>query len=747
MSIRNLSRIALVTLAVGLTATFACLVPDAARGEAWAVSAPWIPSAELAFALRLDALSLVFALIVTGVGAAVFAYAASYQTERTGRFHALLALFMVSMLGVVLADDLVLLYVFWELTSITSFFLVGFEHGSASARHAARHALLVTVLGGLCLLAGLILVGAAAGTTRISELLERGDLVREHGLYLPALVLIVIGASTKSAQVPFHGWLPRAMDAPTPASAYLHAATMVKAGIYLLARLSPVLGGTAAWSGIVITIGALTMVVGAVRALGETHLKRMLAYSTVAVLGMLTTLLGVGGEHAVLAALLYLVAHALYKGGLFLYAGAVQHEAGVSRVTELAGLLRAMPRTAVAGALAAASMAGVPPLIGFLGKDVVYAATLPDAWGDALGWTLLGVAFVNNALMVAVAIAVAGRPLLQRAGAAPDGARDGSIGLWAPPLALGLVGLVAGLLPGSLAPLLSAATETVAGAPVGGGKMALHGFTPQLAVGLATLAAGAILFALRGRLRRAGASVARALRLEPAAGYEQVMRVVSWAAERQTDLLQSGVLRHYLAVTVAGTGALVLAGVVAEPPTELPIALAGLRASDVGLALLVALAALAVTQATSRFTAIAAMGTVGLGVALVFHQLGAPDIAMTQFVVDVLNVVVFVAAFHHLPRLEQISRRRSRVRDAALAIALGAVMATVVLATAATAPDETVSDWLVAASVPQAHGRNVVNVILTDFRAIDTLGEITVLATAAFGVVALLRLRIRESEA
>jgi multicomponent Na+:H+ antiporter subunit A len=748
MSTANLSRTGLVSLALGLTALFVAWVPACAAGEVLRASAPWIPSADVSFALRVDALSVTFALIVCGTGALVAAYAASYvEREAAGRFYAYLTLFMLSMLGVVLADDLLLLYVSWELTSLCSFFLIGFERERPAARAAARHALLVTVLGGLCLLAGLLLLSIAADTTRLTELLERGEAVRGHALYLPALALVAVGAFTKSAQVPFHSWLPRAMEAPTPASAYLHAATMVKAGVYLLARLSPVLGGTAAWTGLLLSVGVATMVLGAARALGETHLKRTLAYSTVCALGMLVAFLGVGTQKAVLAALAYLVAHALYKGGLFLYAGAITHSTGIHDVTHLRGLLRSMPKTAVAGALAAASLAGVPPLLGFLGKDLLYGAALSGGGG---AWRVAGlsaVTFVANALLVAVALVVGGRPLLGSRAAAPRRAHEPSPWLWGPPLVLGLAGLAAGAAPGVLAPLLTRAASEVAGGPIADAAMMPHLGSTAWWLGLATLAAGAILFAARGLLRRAGSALARALRLQPAAGYERTLGALAHVAEWNTRLLQTGMLRRYVAFTVLATAGLLTIGFVRDP-LELAQHWAPTDASpaDVVVALSVLLAVAVAIGARSRFAAIAAMNVVGLTLGLLYFRLGAPDLAMTQFVVEVLNAVVFVLAFYHLPHFERLSSRGSRLRDAVLAGGLGTVMAAVVLASTHE-PTDRVSELFVRASVEAGHGRNIVNVILTDFRSVDTLGEITVLATAAFGVVALLRLRLQRQKA
>ena len=411
MSAGSIIRVAGVALTLGATLALGVAAPGVLAGDAPQVAAPWLPDVELA--LRLDSLSLLFALLITGIGAAVFAFAADYfdQDAARARFYGHLAGFVLAMLGVVLADDLIFLYVCWELTTLSSFFLVGFEHERAEAREAARHALLLNVAGGLALLAGVILLGMVGGTTRLSELALRGEEVRAHALYVPALLCVALAAFIKSAQFPFHGWLPRAMEAPTPASAYLHAATMVKAGVYLLARLSPVLAGTAVWSGLVTTFGAITMVVGGARALGETHLKRSLAYATVGALGVFVALLGVGGEHAVAAAMIYLLAHGLYKGALFLFAGTVSHRAHTLESGELRGLGRAMPWSAAGALLAGASMAGVPASLGFLGKDLLYAASWPASASELAALAVLAAGLVARTWVAAVARVVAVRPL------------------------------------------------------------------------------------------------------------------------------------------------------------------------------------------------------------------------------------------------------------------------------------------------------------------------------------------------
>ncbi|HSP81656.1 MAG TPA: proton-conducting transporter membrane subunit, partial [Myxococcaceae bacterium] len=443
----------LALVPLGLTAWLATLVPAALSDTPPAFHAPWVPELGISLSLRADGLSLLMALLITGLGTLVVLYAGAYLEghPRLGRFHGWLLLFMASMLGIVLADDGLLLFIAWELTTFSSFFLIGFEAEKKEARRAALQALLVTAVGGQALLAGLLLMGWVAGTLTLSELEAAGPALREGPLGLAILLLVLGGAFTKSAQVPFHFWLPGAMTAPTPVSAYLHAATLVKAGVYLLARLSPVLGGTAVWEGALVVVGLVTMVGGALLSFGQTDFKLVLAYVTVSVLGTLVLLLGLGTTEAAQAMVTYLAVHALYKGALFLVAGAVDHETGTRELPELGGLGRAMPATAAAAGLAALSMMGLPPLFGFVGKELVYEASRhePGGWPLAMG---VGLGFL---LMVGAALRAGVRPFLGRRRAGEEEVHEAGLALWGPPLLLAAGGLVLGVVPGWPEPLLA----------------------------------------------------------------------------------------------------------------------------------------------------------------------------------------------------------------------------------------------------------------------------------------------------
>ena len=728
----------------GLCVWLATTWPAVVRGEGPASASEWVPGLTLTLAFRLDGLSLTFALLITLIGTLVLVYAGAYLKgdTRQGRFQAALLLFMAAMLGLVLADDALLLFVFWELTSVSSYLLIGYDHHKAEARACALRALLVTGLGGIALLLGLLLVAGIAGTYRLSELAGRGDVLTGSALYLPALLLVLLGAFTKSAQVPFHFWLPGAMAAPTPVSSYLHSATMVKAGIYLLARLDPALGGTSAWHSLLTFFGAVTMLVGATLALRQRDLKLVLAYTTVSGLGTLTLLIGIGTTQATKAALVFLLVHSLYKGALFMAAGVVDHETGTRDVEQLGGLRRAMPVTFAATLLAALSMAGLPPLFGFIAKELVYEAKLgaPQAAGLV---TVFGL--MSNVLIFAAAALVAVRPFFGREGRPPRPPHEAPAALLAGPVVLALVGLAVGLAPESTVGALVRAGVLAIRAEPTDLKLALwHGVNPVLGMSLLTVLGGSAAYLLRSQLSRALTPLRALTHLGPASLYERTLSALAVLAKGQTALLQSGRLRRYVQVTLVATGAaaawplltrsesVALAAPVVPPPLEAAVALVVVAGAAVML------------RTSSRLVAVAALGAVGAGVSLVFLRFAGPDLAMTQFSVEVLSVLLFVLVLRRLPRFASLSTPAVRMRDGLVAVAFGVLLCVLLLSVVARPAASELAPWYAAASVPQGKGRNVVNVILVDFRALDTLGEITVLSLAALGVVGLLRLRLEE---
>jgi multicomponent Na+:H+ antiporter subunit A len=729
----------LALLPLGVTAYLAGCAPTVWTGGTISNTMPWAPSLGLNLAFRLDGLSLLFALLITGIGVLVVIYSGEYIAGHPhfARYYFALLMFMGSMLGLVLADNAILLFVFWELTSVTSYLLIGFDHEREAARRGALQALLVTATGGLALLAGLVMVGQIAGTYEISGLLASGDALRAHRLYPTALGLILLGAFTKSAQFPFHFWLPNAMEAPTPASAYLHAATMVKAGVYLLARLTPALGGTDPWWWIVTATGGITMLTGAWLALRKTDLKQILAYTTVSVLGLLVFLLGIGGDAAWKAMAAYLIAHGLYKGALFLVAGAVDHETGTRNVDQLGGLWKAMPITGTAALAAAISMAGFPPAFGFVGKELALEATILHH--APIGFLLTAAIVIAGSLLFASAGMVSLRPFFGAPANPPSHPHEAPFALWLGPVVLAAGGVGLGLAPG----LLNDAVQSAAAA-IGAIQVAppvalalFHGFNlPLLLSGIAA-AGGIAVYALHRRLT---APTARG-RWELDRWYEALYGGSMSLAVRQTRILQNGYLRYYLLTIVATT--VVLTGYAF---TRVSVMANEWRIGDVqfheGVLAGVILVSIGVAvRSRSGLTAVAALGVIGIGMALIFVLFGAPDLAITQVVVDMLTVILLVLVLYRLPEVSRLTKPPGRFRDLMVAGSAGVVIALLVLVTAAIEHPASAARYFIENSVPAAGGRNVVNVILVDFRVLDTLGEITVLAAAAVGVYSLRRLR------
>lgn len=728
--------LAAVSLAVGSEAP-----------EHW--SLPWVPELGVGLSFRADGLSLLFVLMISVIGTLVLVYAGAYLRGHAdlGRFYAWQLVFMAAMLGVVTADNLLLVFVFWELTSLSSYLLIGFTHDQASARRAALQALLVTGGGGLALLAGLVLLGASAGTFEISALLEHGDAIRGGALYAPATALILLGAFAKSAQFPFHFWLPNAMEAPTPVSAYLHSATMVKAGIYLMFRLSPVLNGTDLWTMLVVGAGALSLVLGGLLSLTQTDLKRLLAYSTVSALGLMTLLIGFGSPRALEAALTFLVAHAAYKGALFLVAGILDHETGTRDIRRLGRLRRALPMTATAGGLAALSMAGLPPLLGFVSKELAYESILHTAAGPPLLVALIfgGAGFVFVAAVVGVVPFWTTPSTKQQDGEPTNLAtahHEADVALWFGPVVLAALGLLAGLW---LEPFGARVVAPAASAAIGAAvtvKQALwHGFTPALGLSVLTLAIGTGLFLMRTQVRDGLLPANRLLGGD--LGFNHVLAWLNAVAALLTRILQNGYLRNYLLAIVVATIGLV-GGTLLWGGVSWPTGVADVQAHEAALGALILIAALASIRSRSRLSAVAALGAVGFGVSLIYMWYGAPDLAMTQFLIESLTVILFVLAFYHLPHFAKLSSARARARDIAIALLTGGLMTTLVLTVLAEPLFPGIADYFGRVAAVDAHGRNVVNVILVDFRGLDTLGEITVLGIAATGVFALLKLHPRR---
>ena len=731
--------------AAALFAGLATLIGPVAAGETPRVAWDWAPSLGVRLAFVADGLSLAFALLISGIGTLVLLYANAYLAGHSHwwRFVLFLTSFMLAMLGIVLADDLVALFVFWELTTVTSYLLIGFDHADAKARRSALQALLVTGAGALALLAGIIVIGIAAGTFSISEINAMG--LQEHPLYGPILVLVLLGAFTKSAQVPFHFWLPNAMAAPTPVSAFLHSATMVKAGVFLMARLHPALSGTEAWLWTLTLFGGTTAVFASVVALRQTDLKQVLAYTTLMALGTLTLLLGQSEPYAITAFAAFLVVHSLYKAALFLAAGCVDHGTGTRDVRVLGGLARALPVTAFAAGLAALSMAGLPPLMGFIAKELMYAGALVAEPGV---WLVGGALVAANALMVAVAGIVAFRPFWRPAGGAmPHAPHEAPWAMLAGPVLLAILGAGFGIVPWLVeAPLVAPVVGAVSGGALE--PKGLHlwaGFNLPLLLSVVTVALGLALYAGHERLR---AAIGRASMVSFDRGWDGFLDGLLALAKGQTAILQGGVLRRYLAIVFATFvlalgGAMLVRGVA---PLDLSLADGGERAlKHYAVVALIVAGTGVVVSARSRIASVAALGAVGIGVALVFIMYGAPDVAITQLLVETLVVVLVAVVMLRLPFLALPGVPEWRPLDAALALAVGGIVTVALLAVLATPLDPRLTEFFEAEAYAEAYGRNIVNVVLVDFRALDTFGEIAVVAVAALGAYALLRTRAKPA--
>jgi multicomponent Na+:H+ antiporter subunit A len=713
-------------------------------GDVLKESTAWLPGINVNLSFILDGLSLTFALLITGIGTLIVIYAGGYMKghEYLGRFMMIMLMFMASMLGVVLADNLIALFIFWEMTSFTSYLLIGFNNEKEESRSSALQALLITGLGGLALLGGLVVMGLSAGSMNISEILASGDIIREHPYYLGILILVLMGAFTKSAQFPVHFWLPGAMAAPTPVSAYLHSATMVKAGVYLLARMQPAMGDTDSWFILVTGFGAVTMLVGGWLALVYTDLKRVLAYSTVMALGTITMLIGMGHDYALKAAAVFIVGHSLYKGALFMVAGSVDHEVGTRDVLHLGGLRKLMPVTAAAAAIAAISMAGIPPMLGFIGKELVYEAALSASMVPVI---IIIVAVIANIAVVASSAIVAIRPFYGEEKKTPKHAHEAPASMLAGPVILASIGLIIGIFPGLAdRSLFSATTTAMSGVETSYYLSLWHGINLPLILSIITLASGLLVYRYWDGLRESYAMVifGKLMGDYPKLGYENSVQGMLKFAKFQIDVFQSGYLHRYM-VTVAGF-TVFLTGITffLKADFALPAFNNDVTIYEVVIIALMVVAVMAALVAKSALKAITALGLLGFSIALVYIMFSAPDLAITQVLVETLTVILAALVLVKLPKPAIKYSIGSKIRDGIIAISGGLVVTMLMLTILSGELDLSLSEYFGQNSYVMAHGKNIVNVILVDFRAIDTLGEIIVLAVAGFGAISLVKFYI-----
>ncbi|RNL83861.1 DUF4040 family protein [Halostreptopolyspora alba] len=718
-----------------LTAIAATQVPDVLAGRPTEFAWAWIPSVDAAFRLRLDGIGLLFTMLVLGIGALIMAYCARYFAPESSqsRFYTLMGIFAVAMLGLVLADDLLLLFVFWELTSICSFFLIG-GAGDKAVRPAMR-ALVLTAGGGLALLAAVALVSVHAGTTRLSAILADLSWAGDGWVGPAVALLVIIAATTKSAQVPFHFWLPGAMAASTPVSAYLHAAAMVKAGIYLLMRFTPAFHDLVMWNAILVTAGLATAIYGALLAFRQNDLKSLAAYSTVSQLGYLVAIIGVGTEYALAAAAVHTLAHALFKATLFMMVGVIDHQAGTRDLRRLGGLRAAMPVSAVVTGVAALSTAGIPPLLGFYSKEKIFAGFV-DAGGPAWAGPVFGVLAVVAAVLTFGYSArfwfgVFGGPLSER-----TDVREASAAYLLSPAVTGTAGVVLGFGVATLAPY---ASRVVADAGFPGHEVDIHlvptGLTIDVVMSLVAIALGIALHLGRGRVD----AVLDRVRA-PFTGdgvFDRLLDGSIRAGHGTGGLTRTFSPAAHLPAAIVLLGALAVAALWGGTPVAPPMD--GLtRPSDWLVVACVAVGVLAAAVVTSRIAAVVLLGVVGALMGIWFLLLGAVDVALTQLVVEVLTVVVMVLVLRRLPLRFHPTGVARRGLAAVLALGAGALTAVGTLALTNRRELSAVSEWLMTNSYEETGGVNVVNTILVDFRALDTLGEVTVVGLAALGIVALL---------
>lgn len=717
------------------------LTPGVLAGTTVVEYLEWIPAAGLTLSMHLDGLALMFSLLILGIGLLIILYARYYLSEKeaVGRFFAYLILFMTAMLSIVLSNNVLQLWMAWEVTSISSFLLISFWSSKTESRKGARMALTVTGAGGLALLAGLLIIADIVGSYELGTILASGDLIREHALYPVALILVLLGAFTKSAQFPFHFWLPHAMAAPTPVSAYLHSATMVKAGIFLLARFYPVLSGTEMWFLIVSMTGLTTLLLGAYIALFKHDLKGLLAYSTISHLGLITLLLGLDTKLAAVAALFHIMNHAVFKASLFMAAGIIDHESGTRDMRKLNGLWRFMPYTATLAMVAAASMAGVPLFNGFLSKEMFLAETLHSSALGFLSWmipvlaTLAGIFAVAYSMRFIHDVFFNGDPI-----DLPKTPHEPPRYMKVPIEILVALCLLVGIFPNfMIGDLLASSASAVLMTELPYYSLSIwHGFNLPLLMSAIAIGGGLIIYAYRNHLYRFQAQFRES---DAKYIFEDVIQTIVAKATSVHEYFSNGSLQRYILALLLFTIALTAIPLLHLDTAGRDFPDQAISGVEITAAILLCLSALfTVVYHRKRMVALVAISVVGLIVSIAFARFSAPDLALTQLAVEVVTVILLMLALYFLPqKTPRESSPRRVVRDVAIAAAIGGLVATINYAFI-TQPFDSISEFFLANSKTGGGGTNAVNVILVDFRGMDTLGEILVLGIAALGIYKLL---------
>lgn len=718
----------------------------------------WIPSLGINFDFYLDGLSLLFVLLISGIGALVVLYSIYYldKTERLGQFYVYLLMFMTAMLGVVLSDNVFVLYTFWELTSISSFLLIGYWHFNERSRYGALKSMLITIFGGLSMLAGFILLSIITGTTSIQAMIDQTNVILNNA-YLPLILgFILLGAFTKSAQFPFHIWLPDAMEAPTPVSAYLHSATMVKAGLFLIARFSPIFSNYEWFFIIVSTVGIITLCWGSYMAVRQTDLKAILAFSTISQLGMIMAMLGFGTKIAVFAAVFHILNHATFKGSLFMVAGIVDHETGTRDIRKLGGLLTFMPMTATLALFGTFSMAGVPlPFLnGFYSKELFFESTLALNEGvhgltNFLTQAIPYLAVFGSIFTFAYSVyfffgVFAGRKQTDKL---PKKPHEAPIGMLISPIILVLGVIVIGLFPNLVnGSFLAHAAQAVNSSVEYQSIQFWHGFSTPFLMSLAVVGVGLILFLTRTKW-------VAVYRFFPGTWsfnkvYDAILQRLDAYTAKVTNFYMNGSLRVYMSIIlvtmfIVTLGFMLLTGGITIQYDNL----ADVTILEVSVVLIIIIAALGTIFANNKLAAILILGVVGYGVAILFVIYRAPDLALTQLVIETITVALFLLCFYHLPQLQKRTETAgTKVVNASIAITFGALMSLIAISAHSSNWFDSISDYFIETALSIGGGTNVVNVILVDMRGLDTLFEITVLGIAALAIYSLIKLR-KDKEA
>jgi multicomponent Na+:H+ antiporter subunit A len=761
-----------LVLPVTLFLYFLRFLEESMNGHAYKSTVSWIPSLGINFTVYVDGLGLLFALLITGIGSLVVLYSIYYLSktkESLNTFYVYLLMFMGAMLGVVLSDNLMVLYTFWELTSLSSFLLIAYWYEREKSRYGAQKSMLITIFGGLSMLTGFILLYAMTGSFSIRDIISQATAIADHPLFIPAMLLILLGAFTKSAQFPFHIWLPDAMEAPTPVSAYLHSATMVKAGIYLVARLTPIFAGSAEWILLISTVGIVTLFWGSFSAVKQTDLKAILAFSTVSQLGMIMSLLGIGSASlhyaflddnlyivATLAAVFHLINHATFKGSLFMVVGIVDHETGTRDIRKLGGLMSFMPITFLIALIGGFSMAGLPPFNGFLSKEMFFtgmvrAADLDifnmETWGilfPIIAWVASIFTFLYS--MVLIFKTFTGKVQLDKLDKKPH---EAPVGMLIPPVILASLVVIFGFFPNilsysviepamtSILPFLLSENE----------KFDVHisfwhGFTIELFMTLGVIVLGTIMFLTLQKWAKIYDFLPKKLTLNNI--YDHGLITLERSALSINRFYMTGFIRDYLAIIFAffifvlGTTITFKNAFALDLSNVAPIGL-----YETVLAVAMVGATITILFSKSRLTAIIALGAVGYTVSLFFVLFRAPDLALTQLIVETVSVALFLLCFYHLPELKRFEKRMSfKMTNLMISLGVGTIVTLIALSANSTRLFESISSYFVEASYKEAGGKNIVNVILVDFRGLDTLFEITVLGIAALGIYAMIKLRL-----